>query len=64
MSDEDMMNLAYSASQLTAERRIELVILILSTTLNSDATEQLAGLMVGLKENNIYKVMNQMKEVS
>lgn len=64
MSDEDMMNLAYSASQLTTERRIELVILILSTTLNSDATEQLAGLMVGLKENNIYKVMNQMKEVS
>ena len=64
MSDEDMMNLAYSASQLTTERRIELVILILSTTLNSDATEQLAGLMVGLKENNIYKVMNQMKEAS
>ena len=64
MSDEDMMNLAYSASHLTTERRIELVILILSTTLNSDATEQLAGLMVGLKENNIYKVMNQMKEVS
>ena len=59
MNDNQMIELAHSISGLEEYRRKELAILIMSTTLNPEAVEQLAGFMSGmadvkLKEESRY----------
>ena len=48
-----MIELAHSISGLEEYRRKELAILIMSTTLNPEAVEQLAGFMSGMADVKI-----------
>jgi len=50
MNDKQLIDMAHFICELPEYRRKELVILILSSTLNNQAVEQLAGFMVGLSE--------------
>ena len=51
MTDKQILELIYSLSKLDEYKRKEIAILLLSTTLNPLAVEQLAGFMVGLNES-------------
>jgi Lhr-like helicase len=51
MTDKQILELIYSLSKLDEYKRKEIAILLLSTTLNPFAVEQLAGFMVGLNES-------------
>ena len=46
MEDKEMMELISKLTELPEYRRKEIAILLMSTTLNSEAVEQLAGFMV------------------
>ena len=50
MNDEEMIKLVYSLAKLDEYQRKELAIILLSTTLNPLAVEQLAGFMVGISD--------------
>ena len=50
MTDEEMIKLVYSLAKLDEYQRKELAIILLSTTLNPLAVEQLAGFMVGISD--------------
>ena len=50
MNDKQLIDMANFICELPEYRRKELAILILSSTLNNQAVEQLAGFMVGLSE--------------
>ena len=50
MNDRQLVDMAHYICELPVYRRKELAILILSSTLNTEAVEQLAGYMVGLSE--------------
>ena len=51
MSDKEMLELIYSLSKLDEYKRKQIAIILLSTTLNPLAVEELAGFMVGLNES-------------
>ena len=51
MTDKEMLELVSSLSKLDEYRKKQIVLLLLSTTLNTFAAEELAGFMVGLSEN-------------
>jgi hypothetical protein len=51
MTDKEMLELVYSLNKLDEYRKKQIVLLLLSTTLNTFAAEELAGFMVGLSEN-------------
>tara|TARA_Y100000356_G_scaffold54563_1_gene43990 strand:+ start:103 stop:348 length:246 start_codon:yes stop_codon:yes gene_type:complete len=51
MNDKEMLELVYSLSELDEYRRKQIAILLLSTTINPLAVEELAGFMVGLNES-------------
>ena len=46
MKDKEMLELINKLTELPEYRRKEIAILLMSTTLNSEAVEQLAGFMV------------------
>ena len=50
MDDKDILTLVNSLSSLEDSKKVEIAILILSTTMNAAYAEQTAGFMVGLNE--------------
>ena len=56
MNDEEMLKLIYSLLHLNEYRRKELAILLMASTLNPLAVENLAKYMVGLSEEKHERV--------
>ena len=51
MEDKEMLELVNSLSKLDEYRKKQIILLLLSTTLNTYAAKELAGFMVGLSES-------------
>jgi uncharacterized membrane protein YgcG len=50
MNDQEMIELVYSLTHLPEQKRKEIAILLISTTLNPMSVEQVAGYMAGIAD--------------
>ena len=50
MNDQEMIELVYSLTHLPEQKRKEIAILLISTTLNPMSVDQVAGYMAGIAD--------------